>query len=303
MLKRAHPGACVVCYLFIRPQGLLGVFTHAVCYCLSIIAARVNWFDNLRYQVLKSRSHIYKSTIHHPEMVAIAIIDHITGLGQEQARCRLQSADWKKSKLMIGDVKSLCIAFIVIRKFGLFTIRNTPDTRPATPAAVRWIHVTADTSDFTDRSDVCVNDYMIINNESSRFRFIASDSDQWRFRTGPSNVVNTLRPKWNGRHFADDTFKHIFLNENVRISIKISLKFVPKGPFNNKSALVQIMAWRRPGDKPLSEPMMVRSLTHICVTRPQWVKSLTGLCHYEMAVCCITQTQDVLVLFSLQMMT
>ena len=31
------------------------------------------------------------------------------------------------------------------------------------------------------------------------------------------------------------------------------------------------MAWRRPGDKPLSEPMMVRLSTHICVTRPQWV--------------------------------
>ena len=36
-------------------------------------------------------------------------------------------------------------------------------------------------------------------------------------------------------------------------------------------ALVQIMAWRRSGDKPLSEPMMVSLLTHICVTRPQWV--------------------------------
>ena len=33
------------------------------------------------------------------------------------------------------------------------------------------------------------------------------------------------------------------------------------------------MAWRRPGDKPLSEPMMVSLLTHICVTRPQWVNS------------------------------
>ena len=49
------------------------------------------------------------------------------------------------------------------------------------------------------------------------------------------------------------------------------LKFVPKGPINNIPALVQIMAWRRPGDKPLSEPMMVRLPTHICVTRPQWV--------------------------------
>ena len=63
-----------------------------------------------------------------------------------------------------------------------------------------------------------------------------------------------------------------FLNENASIAIKISLKFVPKGPINNIPVLVQIMAWRRPGDKPLSEPMMVSLLTHICVTRPQWVK-------------------------------
>ena len=41
----------------------------------------------------------------------------------------------------------------------------------------------------------------------------------------------------------------IFLNENVAIAIKISLKLVPKGPINNILALVQLMAWRRPGDK------------------------------------------------------
>ena len=83
---------------------------------------------------------------------------------------------------------------------------------------------------------------------------------------------NTLRPRQNGRHFADDIFKCIFLNENVWIPIKNSLKFVPQGPINNIPALVQIMAWRRSGDKPLSGPMMVRLPTHICVTRPQWVK-------------------------------
>ena len=39
----------------------------------------------------------------------------------------------------------------------------------------------------------------------------------------------------------------------------------------NIPSLVQIMAWRRPGDRPLSEPMMVSWTTYICVTRPQWV--------------------------------
>ena len=81
--------------------------------------------------------------------------------------------------------------------------------------------------------------------------------------------INTLRPR---RHFADDIFKCIFLNENIWISIKISLKFVPKDQIDNIPALVQIMVWRRPGDKPLFEPMVVSVLTHICVTRPQWVK-------------------------------
>ena len=85
--------------------------------------------------------------------------------------------------------------------------------------------------------------------------------------------LNTLRLRQNGRRFADDTFKRIFFNGNVRISIKISLKFVPKGPITNNPAVVQIMGWRRSGDNPLSEPMMVSLLvsllTHICVTRPQ----------------------------------
>ena len=82
-----------------------------------------------------------------------------------------------------------------------------------------------------------------------------------------------MRPRQNGRHFAYDMFKCIFLNENVWIPIEISLTFVPKGWINNNPALFQKMAWRRPGDKPLSEPMMVSSLTHICVTRSQWVKT------------------------------
>ena len=43
------------------------------------------------------------------------------------------------------------------------------------------------------------------------------------------------------------------------------------GPINNIPALFQIMAWRRPGNKPLSEPIMVSLLTHICITRLQWV--------------------------------
>ena len=93
-------------------------------------------------------------------------------------------------------------------------------------------------------------------------------------RKAGASGFNTLRPRQNGRHPADDIFKWIFLNENVWFLIKISLKFVPKGLINNIPSLVQIMAWRRPGNKPLCEPMMVILSTHICVTRPQWVNWL-----------------------------
>ena len=87
---------------------------------------------------------------------------------------------------------------------------------------------------------------------------------------------NTLRPRRNEQHLADDIFKHIFFNEN---SMK---KFLPKGPINNIPALVQIMAWRHSGAKPLSEPMMISLPTHIYVTRPQRVK------------CCVDHTSTVL---------
>ena len=55
--------------------------------------------------------------------------------------------------------------------------------------------------------------------------------------------------------------------------LKFHWSMLLKGLNDNILALVQIMAWRRPGDKPLSEPMMFSLLTHICVTRPQWVNN------------------------------
>ena len=79
-------------------------------------------------------------------------------------------------------------------------------------------------------------------------------SMQWYAR---DQTLKTLRPGQNGRRFADNVFKCIFLSENVWILIRISLKFVPNGQMNNI-------------------PTLVRLPTHISVTRPpQWVKTLT----------------------------
>ena len=83
-----------------------------------------------------------------------------------------------------------------------------------------------------------------------------------------TTTLNTLRPRQNDHHFPDDIFDCIFLNENIRISLEILLKFVPRRLINNIPALVQIMGWRRSGDKPLSEPKVFSLLMHICVTRP-----------------------------------
>ena len=44
--------------------------------------------------------------------------------------------------------------------------------------------------------------------------------------------------------FADDIFKHIFVNKSVRISIKIWLHIVPSGPIDTKQAMVWVMAYR-----------------------------------------------------------
>ena len=63
--------------------------------------------------------------------------------------------------------------------------------------------------------------------------------------------VNSPSPTQNGRNFADDIFKCIFVNEKFCISIRISLKFVPKSAIDNKPALVQVMAWHRTGDRRL----------------------------------------------------
>ena len=79
--------------------------------------------------------------------------------------------------------------------------------------------------------------------------------------------INTLRPRRYGRHVTDAILQCIILNDNVWITIKISSNFVPWGPIDNNRTLDQIITWCRPDDKPLSEPIMITLLTHICAIR------------------------------------
>ena len=135
---------------------------------------------------------------------------------------------------------------------------------------IYWVTITDDKNWLSlQKIYLQKNISVLIHRQSSSNEHFVTNRNMSKQKTPCDTQFNTLRPRQNGRHFADDIFKCISLNENVQISVKISLKFVPMGPIGNIPALVQKMAWRRPGDKPLSEPMMVSLPTHICVTRPR----------------------------------
>ena len=89
------------------------------------------------------------------------------------------------------------------------------------------------------------------------------------------NISYTLRPWQNGRNFADDIFKCVFVNENVWFPIKISLKFVLKGLINEYSIIGS--------DNGLALPVSL--LAHICVTRPQWVQPEQNNRHFQTMFC------------------
>ena len=70
--------------------------------------------------------------------------------------------------------------------------------------------------------------------------------------------LHSSPPGQNGRHFANNIFKYISMNGKFHILIKIWLKFVLKGPTDNKTALVLVMACCQTGSRPLPEPMLTQ---------------------------------------------
>ena len=127
----------------------------------------------------------------------------------------------------------------------------------------------------SSKSDICYSFVALVI--CPKFRSFAYTL--W-FHPFPPLSINTWRMRQDGRHFTYDIFNCIFLNEKVWILIKISLKFVPNGPISNIPPLGQMMACRRPGDKPSSEPIMVRLPTHICVILHQWKTFLPMYFHF-----------------------
>ena len=191
-----------------------------------------------------------------------------------------QTLDKTPSKLLMK------LDFLVIRHITMnLKVLVNPCSLCSNEPSWQWLVTSSAPSHYLNQCWIIVNCSLVNKFEWNQNTTIfieenAFENGIWQMRATFSQhqcvknqvpLHNTLGPRLNERYFAEDIFKWIFLKENVPISIKISLKFVPKGPINNIPALVQIMAWRRPGDKPLSEPMIVNLPTHICVTRPQWV--------------------------------
>ena len=125
------------------------------------------------------------------------------------------------------------------------------------PILVRWYFYTGMGCRFlTETSKFWQNYWWLFNIDSGNGLMPSGARSMSPYGITRPQWVNTLRPGQNGLHFSDDMFQCIFLNEKIYILIKISLQFVPNGPINNIPSLVQIMAWHRPGNKPLSEAMM-----------------------------------------------
>ena len=120
------------------------------------------------------------------------------------------------------------------------------------------------------RKEVILN-VVIAHFRSSVTFLFAAVFISWPSRTLKCLLTYRIIPIRSAWHL-DTVNDGIFFNGNIWIWIKNSLKFVPKGSINDIPSLVQIMVWHQPGNKQLSEPIMVISPTHICVTWHQWVE-------------------------------
>ena len=116
------------------------------------------------------------------------------------------------------------------------------------------------------------------------FFFCIPSKYMYMFRTAilAQLPMNTLKLRQNGRHFPNDIFEHILFNENVGISIKMSLKCVLYDPTNNNPVWVQIMAWCQLGNKSLAEPMMALLIDMHAPLGLNVLKHLTDSFHWSL---------------------
>ena len=70
------------------------------------------------------------------------------------------------------------------------------------------------------------------------------------------------------------TFSIVFTWMKMVVPIQVSLKYISMSPINSKLALVQVMAWRRAGDKPLPELMMTQLIHAYVRQKGRWVTGI-----------------------------
>ena len=94
--------------------------------------------------------------------------------------------------------------------------------------------------------------WYVMSHSAQNMIYVLLAKGKWfqqpRLTTSPPGQMATI--------VADDNLKCILLNENKKIPNRISLKFVPGSPIDNKPTLLQVMAWRRTGAKPIPEPIL-----------------------------------------------
>ena len=162
-------------------------------------------------------------------------------------------------------------------------------------STLQWRHLSVTVSQVTDNSTVRPTTFQANKNkENVRVSYCCPFVRGIHLWPEGSPYKGTVRlphwPRQNGPHFADYIFRSTFLNENICSSLKISMRFVSKALNNNIAALVHIMAWLRPGDKPLCESLMVRL--------PRYINASLGLSelrgmHKGTAFICYDVTIDV----------
>ena len=189
----------------------------------------------------------------------------LSTLVQVRAWCR-QATRYHYNDVIMGDMASQITSLTIVYSIVYSDADQRKHQSSASLAFVRGIHRSPVSGMLSHkwhkwpvtRKKFPFDDVIMITwtNDCSRFQILATSCKPvtCRFTASP---LNTLRPGQNGRQFADDIFSCIFLNENFSISNNFSLKYVPWGLIDIMSSLVQKIAWRRIGDKPLSEPMMV----------------------------------------------
>ena len=95
-------------------------------------------------------------------------------------------------------------------------------------------------------------------------------------KVSPWEPVNSISPGQNSRHFTDNIFRCIFMNEKFCILIKISLKYVSKGLINNNPALFSIMAWRQKALHSLLYAIIFQCLPNYSQSHQTWLMFFTS---------------------------